>query len=100
MAAFLRMTEFLKPNGGLYLRDAIFSFPPREYKTAIDQWIQQVAKPEGQGWTVKDFEMHVRQEYSTFAWIIEGMLKQAGFDIVEVNYQPPAYAEYLCINAG
>lgn len=98
MAAFLKITALLKPKGKFYLRDAIFSFPPAEYKTAIDEWIEQVAKPEGQGWTAKDFEMHVREEHSTFAWIIEAMLTRSGFEIVEVNYQSPTYAEYLCIN--
>jgi len=100
MTAFLRIAALLKPKGKFYLRDAIFSFPPTEYKTAIDKWIKLVAKPDGQGWTAKDFEMHVREEHSTFAWIIEAMLTRSGFDIVEVNYQSPTYAEYLCIKAG
>lgn len=100
MAAFLKIVALLKPKGKFYLRDVIFSFPPAEYKPAIDTWIGQVAKPEGQGWTAKDFEMHVRDEHSTFNWIIEAMLNRSGFDIVDANYQSPTYAEYLCINAG
>ena len=100
MTAFLKIAALLKPGGKFYLRDVIFSFPPAEYQTAIDRWIEQVAKSEGQGWTVKDFEMHMQEEHSTFAWIIEGMLTRSGFDIVESNYQSPTYAEYLCINAG
>ena len=98
--SFLKIAALLKPKGKFYLRDVIFSFPPKEYKTAIDEWIEQVTKPEGQGWTVKDFEMHVREEYSTFAWIIESMLIRSGFEIVETNYQSPTYAEYLCVNAN
>ena len=97
MTAFIKIAALLKPGGKFYLRDVIFSFLPAEYKTAIDEWIKQVAKPEGQGWTVRDFEMHVREEHSTFAWIIEAMLTRSGFDIVESNYQSPTYAEYLCI---
>lgn len=100
MVAFLKIAALLKPKGKFYLRDAIFSFPPAEYQTAIAEWIEQVAKPEGQGWTVKDFEMHIRDEHSTFAWIIEAMLTRSGLEIVENNYQSPTYAEYLCVNAG
>ena len=100
MTAFLKIAALLKPQGVFYLRDAIFSFPPIEYETAINTWIEQVAQPEGQGWTTKDFEMHVREEHSTFAWIIEAMLVQVGFNIEEVNYQSPTYAEYLCVKAG
>jgi len=100
MITFLKIAALLKPKGKFYLRDVIFSFSPTEYRTSIDEWIQQVAKPEGQGWTAKDFEMHVREEYSTFSWVIEEMLTRSGFDIVEANYQSPTYAEYLCVNTG
>ncbi|PSB08959.1 SAM-dependent methyltransferase [filamentous cyanobacterium CCP2] len=99
MIALLKIAAFLKPKGVFYLRDVVFSFPPADYETAIEQWIAQVAKPEGQGWTVKDFQMHVREEHSTFAWAVEAMLKRAGFDIVETNYPSPTYAEYLCRKA-
>lgn len=100
MIAFLRIASMLKKKAVFYLRDVIFSFPPTEYEISIHSWIQQVAKPEGEGWTAKDFEMHVREEYSTFAWIIEGMLTRAGFDIAEANYSTPAYAEYLCLKVA
>ncbi|MBE9171361.1 class I SAM-dependent methyltransferase [Pleurocapsales cyanobacterium LEGE 06147] len=100
MSAFLKMAAMLKPKGVLYLRDVIFSFPPADYKASINEWIQQVAKPEGEGWTARDFEMHVREEHSTFAWIIEGMLTRSGFEIVEANYNTPTYTEYLCIKAA
>jgi len=76
----------LKPGGRFFLRDVIFSFPPAEYEASIAAWIECAAKSEGQGWTKQDYEMHVRAEHSTFAWIIEGMLQQAGFAIAEVNY--------------
>lgn len=96
MVAFLRIASMLQPGGHFYLRDAIFSFPPAEYETHIDAWIESTAKPEGEGWTAKDYQMHVQEEHSTFAWIIEGMLKQSGFNIAEVNYFSPVAAEYLC----
>ena len=98
--AFLRIAALLKPHGVFYLRDVIFSFPPAEYETSINEWIKQVAKPSGEGWTAKDFEMHVREEHSTFAWIIEGMLTRAGFNITEANYHTSTYAEYLCVKAA
>ncbi|WP_269085990.1 hypothetical protein [Chroogloeocystis siderophila] len=39
----------LKQKGIFYLRDGIFSFPPAEYETSINEWIQRVAKPESEG---------------------------------------------------
>ncbi|MBD2256204.1 hypothetical protein [Pseudanabaena sp. FACHB-2040] len=97
VGAFLKVAAWLKPGGTFYLRDVIFSFPLEVYQTAISEWISQVAQPEGQGWTAQNFEMHVREEYNTYTWIIEEMLKRAGFDVVEVNYPSPAYAEYVCV---
>ena len=100
MTAFLKIAAMLQPKGILYLRDVIFSFSPADYEASIDEWIRKVAKPKGEGWTAKDFESHVREEYSTYGWIIEGMLTRAGFEIVEVNYNEATYAEYLCVKAA
>lgn len=97
MAAFLRIAAMLQLKGVLYLRDVIFSFPPADYEASINEWIRQVAKPAGEGWTARDFEMHVREEHSTFTWIIEEMLTRAGFDILDANYNTATYAEYLCV---
>lgn len=100
MVAFLRMAAMLKDGGVLYLRDAVFSFAPTEYQTRIDAWIKRVAKPPSEGWSASDFETHVREEHSTFGWIIEGMLKRAGFEIVEADYFAPEYAQYVCTKNG
>lgn len=89
------MAATLKYGGVLYLKNVIFSFPPNEYQSHIDNWIQRAAKPPGEGFTIADFEMHVREEHSTFAWIIEGMLNRAGFEF-ESNYLSPTIAEYIC----
>jgi len=100
MVAFLRMATMLKDGGILYLRDAVFSFAPSEYRFRINAWIARVAKPSGEGFTASDFEMHVREEYSTFGWIIEGMLTRAGFEIESADYLAPEYAQYVCRKIG
>ncbi|NJN57821.1 MAG: methyltransferase domain-containing protein [Leptolyngbyaceae cyanobacterium SL_5_9] len=96
MAAFLRIANMLKPDGIFYLWDTVFSFHPTEYQTRINEWIQRVAKPPCEGWTTDDFETHVREEYTTFGWILERMLTDAGFTIEMANYVTPEYAEYVC----
>lgn len=96
MVGLLRMASMLKPEGILYLRDTVFSFNPSEYHGCIDAWINRMAQPAGEGFTRSDFEMHVREEYTTFAWILEGMLTRAGFAIAQANYPTPEYAEYVC----
>ena len=44
----------------------------------------------------KELETHIRQEYSTFDWVMEGMLKNAGFKIDTANYMEGFFANYLC----
>ena len=41
-------------------------------------------------------ETHVREEYSTCRWIMEGLLERAGFQIDDVNYSNEFLAGYLC----
>lgn len=96
MIALLRMGAMLKTGGILYLRDVIFSFDPAEYQTRVAAWINRMARPTGEGFTASDFEMHVREEYSTFSWVLEGMLSRAGFEIIAADYFAPEYAQYIC----
>ena len=41
-------------------------------------------------------DLHVREEYSTFAWVFEGFLERAGFEVIEKTCSSREYAEYLC----
>ena len=41
--------------------------------------------PAGQ-WTRADVEEHVRDEHSTFTWLLEPMLKRSGFDILDAQH--------------
>jgi putative AdoMet-dependent methyltransferase len=97
--ALLQMAQVLKPGGKLYLEDVIFSFALENYETSINAWIDEVAKPAGEGFTREQFEMHVREEYSTYAWVLEGTMERAGFAITERNHFSPTYANYLCTRA-
>jgi ubiquinone/menaquinone biosynthesis C-methylase UbiE len=100
MAALLRMASMLKVGGILCLKDVVFSFEAAQYQDSINAWIERVAKPAGQGFTASDFETHVREEHSTFSWIIEGMLTRAGFEIESADYPTPEYAQYICRKIG
>jgi putative AdoMet-dependent methyltransferase len=94
--AIRQIYAMLKVGGQFYLRDVVFSFAPQDYEANIEAWINAVASETGDGFSRADFEMHVRDEYSTYGWILEGMLRQAGFS-VHTNYESPTYAEYVCI---
>ncbi len=92
--ALNNIANALAPGGTLFLRDVVFSFPAAEYETHINAWID--AMPQRSGFSREEFETHVRDEYSTFDWILHGMLQRAGFTVREHNIHAPQYADYLC----
>lgn len=97
--ALRRMAGLLVSGGILRLRDLVFSFPAADAEARIERWIDATAANSPDvGWTHAELETHVRDEHSTFTWLLEPMLAQAGFEIVEAAYAAiGAYAEYTCV---
>ncbi|MBF2047636.1 MAG: class I SAM-dependent methyltransferase [Elainella sp. C42_A2020_010] len=96
MVTLLRITAMLRPDGVFYLWDTVFSFPPSEFQAHIQTWMARAAIPMGEGWTVTDFETHVRDEYTTFSWILERMLEETGFVIETVERASSVITAYTC----
>ncbi|WBB61639.1 class I SAM-dependent methyltransferase [Streptomyces sp. WMMC500] len=94
--ALLNAAGVLRPGGTFYLWDVIFSFPPADAAEHLGQWIDTAGRPVGEGFTRADFEAHVREEFSTYAWILEGMLARAGFEILAHESRSPTHGEFLC----
>lgn len=100
--ALRRMAELLTPGGTLRLRDLVFSFDLHEAEARIADWIDAAAaeRPED-GWTRDELVTHLREEYSTFSWLLEPMIERAGFEIVAADYGAVgAYADYVCAKRG
>jgi len=95
-AALQRIARSLKQGGIFYLHDVVFSFETDQYEQHLNEWIEAFSSDPGDSFSRTDFEQHIRDEYSTFSWILEGLLQRTGFSIVEQNYLAPTYAEYLC----
>jgi ubiquinone/menaquinone biosynthesis C-methylase UbiE len=100
MAALTRLAALLAPGGKLYLEDVAFSFAPADYRAGIEAWIARVSKPRSQGFTAEAFQTHVREEYSTYSWLLEAMLARAGFAIDGADTGDEAYVAYLCVKPG
>jgi ubiquinone/menaquinone biosynthesis C-methylase UbiE len=94
--ALRRIFDLLKPGGIFYLQDVVFSFETGQYEQRLNEWMDVVSSNTGNGFSRADFEMHIREEYSTFGWILEGLLQREGFSIPEANYFTPTKAEYVC----
>jgi len=86
--ALQRVAAVLKPGGTFRLHDLVFSFGPEEAERDIEAWLAQAPSRPEEGWTAPELAAHVRDEYSTFTWLLEPLLGRAGFEIREAAYSP------------
>ena len=96
--ALRRVAGLLAPEGVLRLSDVVYSFAPAEAEQRIDAWITETmsADVEG-GWTRAELAEHVRDEHSTFTWLLEPMIERAGLEITDADYSASGvFARYLC----
>lgn len=78
--ALIHLHTFLKPGGRLFLSDVVFSFKPDEYRKTLEDWVHEMRAMAGNQMADETI-VHIREEYSTWEWIMTGMLEQAGFGI-------------------
>jgi SAM-dependent methyltransferase len=96
--ALRRMADLLRPGGILRLRDLVFAFDLREAESFISRWLETGVKCAEDGWTRDELQVHLRDEFSTFNWLLEPMIEQAGFEIVDAEFGTiRAYADYVCV---
>jgi SAM-dependent methyltransferase len=96
--ALERVARLLAPGGTFLLRDLVFSFAPAEADEALEAWFAAAPEHAEQGWTREELETHVRDEHSTFDWLLEPMLEHAGFEIREaVHSESQTHSRYVCV---
>jgi len=97
--ALSRTAALLAPGGTFQLRDLAFSFRLSDAAEGVERWLQSSAadSPE-EGWTREELEAHLREEYSTFTWLLEPLIEAAGLKIDAADYaRTGAYANYICV---
>jgi SAM-dependent methyltransferase len=93
-----RVARLLRPGGVLRLRDLVYSFEPADADAAITAWLAAAPKDPAAGWTAAELAEHVREEHSTFAWLLEPMLERAGFEIRDRRLSSTrTYGAYTCV---
>ena len=92
--ALKRMHAMLKPGGRLYLFDVVFSFPIEDCRTQFDSLINGMYQQSGES-MANETIIHIRDEFSTFDWIMEGLLERTGFSLEEKYSDFPLTIAYL-----
>ncbi len=93
--ALLRINRMMKMNAIFYLFDVVFQFNPNDYKEKIEGYIANLVKLAGDDFR-SEVETHIRDEFSTFGWIMNGMLTNAGFRIERSGSNDEFGTEYIC----
>jgi SAM-dependent methyltransferase len=94
--ALARLADLLSPGGVLVLSDLVYDFEPGEADLRIEDWLAGAAPTPAEGWTRDELETHIRDEHSTFAWLLEALLEHAGFETLERDVRAGIYATYVC----
>jgi ubiquinone/menaquinone biosynthesis C-methylase UbiE len=91
-----RLHGILRPGGVLRLCDVVYSFDASETEDRLEAWCASATSESDQDWTRTELEEHIRDENSTFTWLLEPMMQRAGFHIEEAVYSDDGiYAKYV-----
>jgi ubiquinone/menaquinone biosynthesis C-methylase UbiE len=93
--ALLRMAGMLAEGGKLCLRDVVFSFDPAEHEKFLDDFISKAEEMAGPNFA-RSISDHVKKEYSTMDWIMQGLIERAGFKVLQTKKVHGFFALYLC----
>ena len=96
-AGLLNVANMLKPGGKFYLSDVVFPVI-EDYVALFSGWVDSFFEKVGPEFA-GEVEIHIRDEFSTFDWVMEGLLHRAGFHIDSADYNDGFGATYLCTKA-
>src|ERR1700726_4467344 len=91
--ALSRIFCALKPGSSFYLRDIVFVSMPDGAERDVGEWAE--FNINNHGFERDSVVTHMRDEYSTFGWVIERMLTEVGFTLVAADYHAPLHGTYL-----
>lgn len=93
--ALLNMAVSLKKGGRLYIFDIIFNFNPEDYEKSISKFINIYQKMAGDNMAAEAL-IHIKDEYSTYDWIMEGLLERTGFNVELKQLEEENHLTYIC----
>jgi ubiquinone/menaquinone biosynthesis C-methylase UbiE len=98
--ALARLRRMIRPGGVVRLWDVVYDFAPSEAEERIEAWCATGGDAvEGQ-WSRAELEEHVRDEHSTFSWILEPMMERTGFEITDAEYSEDGILAKYVLRAG
>src|SRR6201991_841871 len=91
--ALSRIYGALKPGARFFLRDIVFVNRPDGASRSVEAWADFNVR--NHGFARDSVVTHMRDEHSTFGWVIERMLTDIGFTIASADYHAPLPGTYV-----
>jgi SAM-dependent methyltransferase len=91
LVALRNVANALRPGGQFILYDVVFSVAPGDGPEDCFERFAS-AYPGMRTETAR----HVAREFSTYDWIMEGLLKRAGFEIFSTDRRSENFAQFHC----
>jgi len=95
MVALKNIQNSLSDGGKLFLKDVVFPIKIDKFEKSINFTLDDFFKAAGEE-SGKNFINHIKNEYSTFDWIMEEMFYRCGFDLIDASYDDFYIASYVC----
>ena len=94
--AFTNLRAALSPGGILRLWDVVYHFDAADAAERLEAWCATGGTDVSSEWLRTEIEEHVRDEHSTFTWLLEPMMIRAGFEIERAEYSGDGFfAQYI-----
>lgn len=93
--ALTRICDVLKPGGRLFLKDVVFTGDVRHHTDKFGAWISAIESSAG-ATIAQEVTGHIRDEYSTLDWVVEGLIKASGLTILSADYGDGFFGTYVC----
>ena len=90
-----RIHGMLRPGGIFRMCDVVYGFDPAVARERIEAWCATGGEDVEAEWSRAELEEHVRDEHSTYTWLLEPMLERTGFVIEDTAYEDGIVARYV-----
>jgi len=91
-----RLLRILRPGGYFRLWDVVYNFDPHQAEERIEAWCSAYDEGGESEWGRADLEEHVRDEHSTFTWVLEPMIQRSGSEIIDAEHSDEGvFSKYL-----
>jgi SAM-dependent methyltransferase len=96
VVALRQVHRMLRAGGVFRLWDVAYNFDVDEAHNRIEAWCAPFGDEVEGDWARWELEEHVRDEHSTFTWLLEAMIERTGFAIESADYSDDGFdAKYL-----